>query len=1069
MRLIKLKARNIASLKGEHIVDFESIANQSPLFAITGETGAGKSTLLNCIGLALYGKIYKPNVQQNDVVTIGEKEGVIELIFEAKGKSYLANWRARVLKANGEPYSTPQSPIRELYLIEGKDFHSNRTITLEKVDEILNLDYEQFCKCVILNQGEFARFLNSSFNDRKDILEKLYPGEVLESLSRELKLQTDTVSREKNQLDIEAHTLKGDAPDGEVLKNKAASNKERLTLLEQWQKLIETLAFHYSSVRSYHRNFQDYINRKALAQKEYSAETTVFNSLLKKLEEVSLAHKECQALFSSQEPILQQLIEKEIAFGHLQEKLQLESKKRQQLETRLSDSHLMAKKAEADLAQKQIEREELSQKLKTPLETLLLEQNELGQLFESWSKQIHLQSEVKSREASLIEVETKGKELAESCTLVEKDLALLPANLAQELDKIQHEKKLITTQLETRQKAELKLLENEDKLSNLSKLLQDKENEAKALSANLDQFEQELAPIKTSLKLQEILTAVRVCLSHEESRNQGECPVCQTSVSEERWQELQTLNAKNDFAFLESKANELEKSILMAQTKLTHIDQVKKETLLLFTQCQGEKEQWNKVLSTKLPSLIELEAKTTLLQKQSWDFERLTKEKLRSAEELNKIRGKYKSIKQELSDRSQQLKNTKQELEKFETTFGNLTDEIVKNLREDAKILQLFQSVTSQMEKLEQQLTFTQQNLKSLEQELEQCRSQYSEVETEANKLKEDLTKALGLNRASEQLGQLRTQYKAAQDQLQKCEADLKLQEKSLKEFQSKIYLYDDQIKQNELLFEKEIKEVRENASQKLPLLSQELATLVSILGQLGLTLKDPEELFAPISDMLSQHQSLLKQEVFTNREEAAATLTQIQYLENKLDKIKLLELKLKDLQVKEQRLNRLSEVLGKDELRSFVLSLVEENLIRQTNQELQRLCQGRYEIIHQNRGMRLTPEFYILDKFREGGRRKVSTLSGGETFMVSLALALGLAEMTRGQAEIDSLFIDEGFGTLDQESLEDVLEMLGQIQTRGLMVGVISHIKALTQAVPVNLVLNKKNDGTSTISQKYN
>jgi DNA repair protein SbcC/Rad50 len=88
---------------------------------------------------------------------------------------------------------------------------------------------------------------------------------------------------------------------------------------------------------------------------------------------------------------------------------------------------------------------------------------------------------------------------------------------------------------------------------------------------------------------------------------------------------------------------------------------------------------------------------------------------------------------------------------------------------------------------------------------------------------------------------------------------------------------------------------------------------------------------------------------------------------------------------------------------------------------------------------------------------------------MVSLAMALGLAEMTRGQAEIDSLFIDEGFGTLDSDSLEDVLDMLNQIQTRGLMVGVISHIKTLTQAIPVNLVLNKKQDGTSTVSLQMN
>jgi exonuclease SbcC len=186
-------------------------------------------------------------------------------------------------------------------------------------------------------------------------------------------------------------------------------------------------------------------------------------------------------------------------------------------------------------------------------------------------------------------------------------------------------------------------------------------------------------------------------------------------------------------------------------------------------------------------------------------------------------------------------------------------------------------------------------------------------------------------------------------------------------------------------------------------------------------------------------------------------------------DKISLLNLKLIDLTKALHRKERLYEVLGKDELRTFVLALVEESLIHQTNEELQKLCQGRYEIVHQTKAMKMSPEFYILDKYRQGGKRKVSTLSGGETFMVSLAMALGLAEMTRGQAEIDSLFIDEGFGTLDQDSLEDVLNMFQQIQTRGLMVGVISHIKALTGAIPVNLNLRKRSDGTSSLEVFHN
>ncbi len=86
MRLIKLKVKNIASLKGEHEINFAEISGQSPLFAITGETGAGKSSILNSIGLVLYGKVYKSNVTQNDLVTEFGSASRVSEFLSAKRK-----------------------------------------------------------------------------------------------------------------------------------------------------------------------------------------------------------------------------------------------------------------------------------------------------------------------------------------------------------------------------------------------------------------------------------------------------------------------------------------------------------------------------------------------------------------------------------------------------------------------------------------------------------------------------------------------------------------------------------------------------------------------------------------------------------------------------------------------------------------------------------------------------------------------------------------------------------------------------------------------------------------------
>jgi exonuclease SbcC len=102
MKVHKLIIENIASLRKKHEINFDKFIHESQLFAITGDTGSGKSTLLNCITLALYGKHYKKSIVHYDMVTLGEREGTVELYFEAKKKQYKAIFKSTVRKTNGE-------------------------------------------------------------------------------------------------------------------------------------------------------------------------------------------------------------------------------------------------------------------------------------------------------------------------------------------------------------------------------------------------------------------------------------------------------------------------------------------------------------------------------------------------------------------------------------------------------------------------------------------------------------------------------------------------------------------------------------------------------------------------------------------------------------------------------------------------------------------------------------------------------------------------------------------------------------------------------------------------------
>ena len=111
-----------------------------------------------------------------------------------------------------------------------------------------------------------------------------------------------------------------------------------------------------------------------------------------------------------------------------------------------------------------------------------------------------------------------------------------------------------------------------------------------------------------------------------------------------------------------------------------------------------------------------------------------------------------------------------------------------------------------------------------------------------------------------------------------------------------------------------------------------------------------------------------------------------------------------------------------------------------------------------------------IIDRYQADTVRSVDSLSGGESFLVSLALALGLSDLASNNIRIQSLFIDEGFGTLDTKTLEIALDALIALQHTGKMIGIISHVEALKndERIAIQLRLHKKADGTSEVATVY-
>lgn len=153
------------------------------------------------------------------------------------------------------------------------------------------------------------------------------------------------------------------------------------------------------------------------------------------------------------------------------------------------------------------------------------------------------------------------------------------------------------------------------------------------------------------------------------------------------------------------------------------------------------------------------------------------------------------------------------------------------------------------------------------------------------------------------------------------------------------------------------------------------------------------------------------------------------------------------------------------DKFRRFAQGLTLDNLVQLANQQLDKL-HGRYQLLrNENDGLGLR----VVDTWQGDVMRDTKTLSGGESFLVSLALALALSDLVSHKTSIDSLFLDEGFGTLDAETLDVALDALDNLNASGKMIGVISHIEAMKERIPTQLKVVKRNGvGISALDKEY-
>ena len=194
-------------------------------------------------------------------------------------------------------------------------------------------------------------------------------------------------------------------------------------------------------------------------------------------------------------------------------------------------------------------------------------------------------------------------------------------------------------------------------------------------------------------------------------------------------------------------------------------------------------------------------------------------------------------------------------------------------------------------------------------------------------------------------------------------------------------------------------------------------------------------------------------------QQEIGVQRTEINRLKDALAQRTVVDTEMQESGQELERWQRLQNTIPANNLRDFALDIMFKQVSRIANAQLKYLTSERYQLRVEGIG-RLT----IVDKWNANDERPVETLSGGESFLTSLALALALSELSRGRSQIHSLFLDEGFGTLDSETLDVAIAALEGLQMQGRSIFLISHIGELTRRIPVRIAVEKMGNGSSRV-----